>query len=118
MDSSSNLFSATLETLNGTAVVVLLGELDLDTASELARTLDPLLDDGPGEVIVECSGLGFIDSSGIAVLVAAQNRLRGRGAHLTIRLPKPHALKVFATVGLIEFLNVETEHADPHISQN
>jgi anti-sigma B factor antagonist len=116
MDSSSNSFSATLETINRTAVVVLLGELDLDTASELARALDPLLDDGPAELIVECSGLGFIDSSGIAVLVAAQNRLQSRGAHLTIRSPKPHALKIFATVGLIEFLHVETEGADPRTS--
>lgn len=116
MDSSSNSFSATLESLNGKAVVVLLGELDLDSASVLARALDPLLDEGPPEVVVECSGLGFIDSSGLAVLVAAQNRLQSRGAHLTIRSLKPHALKTFAIVGLIDFLHVETEHAEPHIS--
>jgi anti-sigma B factor antagonist len=113
MDSSSNLFSATLESLNGNAAVVLLGELDLDTAPELAAALNPLLDDGPRDVIVECSGLGFIDSSGLAVLVAAQKRLQSRGAHLTVRSLRPQALKIFATVGLIEFLNVETEPADP-----
>jgi anti-sigma B factor antagonist len=118
MKSSSNSFSARLESLNGNAVVALVGELDLDTAPELTRVLDPLLDDGPQEVIVECSGLGFIDSSGIADIVAAHKRLQSRGAHLTIRSLQPQALKIFAAVGLIEFLNVETEHADPHISQN
>jgi anti-sigma B factor antagonist len=104
---SSDVFSATLESLNGNVVVVLLGELDLDTAPDLAGALDPLLDDGPPEVIVECSGLGFIDSSGLAVLVAAQKRLQSRGAHLAVRSPKPQALKIFAAVGLTEFLNVE-----------
>ena len=116
MDSSSNLFSATLERLNGNDVVVLLGELDLDTAPALAGVLDPLLDDGSHGIILECSGLGFIDSSGLAVLVAAQKRLQSRGAHLTVRSLKPHARKIFATVGLIEFLNVETEDAEPLIS--
>jgi anti-sigma B factor antagonist len=116
MDSSSNSFSATLESLNGNAVVALLGELDLDSAPELARVLDPLLDDGPPEVIVECSGLGFIDSSGIAVLVAAQNRLQSRGANLTVRSLKPHLLRTLAIVGLIDFLHVETAHANPRNS--
>jgi anti-sigma B factor antagonist len=116
MASSSDAFSARLESLNGSVVVALHGELDLGTAPELAAALDPLLDDGPPEVIVECSGLGFIDSSGLAVLVGVQKRLQSRGAHLTVRSLKPQALKIFAAVGLIEFLNVETEPSDPRTS--
>jgi anti-sigma B factor antagonist len=111
MDASPDLFAATLERVDGNSIVVLVGELDLDTAPELARVLDPLLDDGPSEVLVECSDLSFIDSSGIAVLVAAQMRLKGRGAHLALRSLTPHAMKTFATVGLTEFLDVEP--ADP-----
>jgi anti-sigma B factor antagonist len=116
MDSSSNSFSATLESLNGSAVVVLVGELDLNTAPVLEGTLDPLLDDGPPEVVIECSGLEFIDSSGIAILVRAQQRLQIRGGHLVVRSLKPHALKIFETVGLIDYLGVETEVADRQIS--
>lgn len=111
MDASPDLFAATLERVDGNSIVVLVGELDLDTAPELAGVLEPLLDDGPSEVFVECSDLSFIDSSGIAVLVAAQMRLKGRGAHLALRSLTPNAMKIFATVGLTEFLNVEP--ADP-----
>jgi anti-sigma B factor antagonist len=106
MDSSSNSFSATLESLNGNAVVVLVGELDLATAPELARVLGPLLADGPLELIVECAGLAFIDSSGLAVLVAAQNRLQGRGGRLAVRSLQPQARRIFEIVGLTEFLGV------------
>jgi len=111
MDASPESFTATLERVDGKAIVVLVGELDLDTAPELARVLEPVLDDGPPEVLIECSDLSFIDSSGIAVLVAAQMRLKGRGAYLALRSLTPHAMKIFATVGLTEFLNVD--HADP-----
>ena len=106
MDSSSNSFSATLESFNGYAAVVLVGELDLDSAPALSSVLDPLLDDGPFEVIIECSSLSFIDSSGIAVLVAAQKRLQIRGGQLVVRSLQPHARRIFATVGLIDFLGV------------
>jgi len=112
MDTSTGSFSATVEGVSGDAVVMLLGELDLDTAPELAGALEPLLDDGPPRVVIECSGLGFIDSSGIAVLVAAQTRLQSRDAHLTLRSLKPHTFKIFAMLGLIEFMKAEAEQAD------
>jgi hypothetical protein len=38
MDTSTGSFSATVEGVSGDAVVMLLGELDLDTAPELAAT--------------------------------------------------------------------------------
>jgi anti-anti-sigma factor len=109
MDASANSFSAILESLNGSAVVVLLGELDLDTGPEFSGVLDPLLDNGPTEVIVGCAGLSFIDSSGIAVLVSAQKRLHGRGGHLTVHSARPHVLKLLTTTGLIDFLHVDIE---------
>lgn len=113
METSSDPFSTTVERVNGDVVVALLGELDLDTAPDLARVLEPYLDEGPPGVVIECSRLDFIDSSGIAVLLGAQTRLKRRGACLTVRSLKAHALKIFATLGLIEFLDVETEPANP-----
>jgi anti-anti-sigma factor len=116
MDSSRNSFSVTLESINGNVIVALVGELDLDTAPELARALDALLDEGPPAVVIECSALGFIDSSGIAVLVGAQKRLQSQERHLVVRSLRPHALRIFETVGLVEFLNVEAEPSSPQIS--
>ena len=58
--------------------MALVGELDMDAAPKLRVALDPLIAGGPEEIILNLSALTFIDSSGIAALVAAQNDLVAR----------------------------------------
>ena len=107
MTTSSSLFSAHLESRDGADVVVLLGELDIDSAPELTSLLASVVENGPAEVKVECSGLSFIDSSGLSVLIAAQKRLNDRGARLVVRAPRPNVLRVIDITHLGEYLNVE-----------
>lgn len=108
-------FSATLVSLDGTAVVALVGELDLGTAPHLVQVLEPLLEAGPEQLILDCSGLSFMDSSGIAVLVTAQHRLGERGRRLTVHSATPNVLRVFEVTGMLDFFHVRTE---PHQSRS
>ena len=57
----------------------LAGELELATAPTLNAQLDAALADGADLVLVDLSGLEFIDSTGIALLVEAHNRLNENG---------------------------------------
>jgi anti-sigma B factor antagonist len=102
-------FSAKVIGLEGDSLLVLAGELDLATAPELAGVIDQLVAQGPRDVALDLSGLSFIDSSGIAVLVDAQHRLTEQGRHLSIRAARRSALRVFEIAGLVEFLDVQPE---------
>jgi anti-anti-sigma factor len=95
-------------TIDGEPVVRLRGELDLSTAPELARVLDALLEGEVADVALDISGLSFIDSSGISALITAQQDLHKRGRRLSVRSPRPTAVKVFEIAGLMDFLNVES----------
>jgi anti-sigma B factor antagonist len=105
MDSSAP-FSATLIGEESDAVIALLGELDIDTAPDLLGVLSPFLDEGPPEVVLDFSGLTFIDSSGISVLIAAQQRLLAGGRRLRVSAPRPHATMVFEVAGLTEYFHL------------
>lgn len=109
--SSAVPFSTVLQNLNGNAVVVLAGELDMDAAPQLVEVLDPLLSKGPADIVLDFSGVSFIDSSGIAVLVRAENRLREQGRHIRVRSPRSQALRVFEVTGLTEFVRQDGEQA-------
>ncbi|MDX1571082.1 MAG: STAS domain-containing protein [Xanthomonadales bacterium] len=62
---------------DGVEVVSLSGEVDLSWSSEVRREiLDALDDDHP--VLVELSGVSYIDSSGIAALVEGYQVARSR----------------------------------------
>jgi anti-sigma B factor antagonist len=116
MDLSSDSFSATLEHLDGQAVIALRGELDMDSAPQLAEFLGPFIDDGPSELILNLSGLSFIDSSGLSVLVTAQTTLNSQERHLIVRSARPNARRVFEITDVAEFLNVDLapEQPTPH----
>ncbi|HEU5106266.1 MAG TPA: STAS domain-containing protein [Solirubrobacterales bacterium] len=59
------------------------GELDLSTAPELEGPLEETLERGEGSILIDLSQCEFIDSTGIALIVRAWQRLdsseNGRG---------------------------------------
>jgi anti-anti-sigma factor len=53
------------------------GELDLSSAPELEGPLEEVLENGEGPILVDLSECEFIDSTGIALIVRAMQRLEG-----------------------------------------
>ncbi len=66
-------------------VLALHGELDLASAPALAQQLDAAQADGRGRVLVDLSGLNFIDSAGLQTLLRADRRQRESGQGLWLR---------------------------------
>jgi anti-sigma B factor antagonist len=69
---------------DGTFVVALFGEMDAANAGELDRALLRAEGTDAVEIVLDLSGLHFIDSTGIAVLVAADARSRADGKRLSV----------------------------------
>lgn len=65
-------------------VVKVFGELDLFTAPELRTFLIDTLQWRGCHIVLDCSDLGFADSSGLAVLVGVQRRARRAGGSLRL----------------------------------
>jgi anti-sigma B factor antagonist len=61
---------------DGTAIVVVSGELDLGTVPTMERPLLEQLQQRPA-VLVDLSALSFIDSSGIGALIRAKRNANG-----------------------------------------
>ncbi|HWC48918.1 MAG TPA: STAS domain-containing protein [Solirubrobacterales bacterium] len=60
---------------HGVRTISVRGELDLSTAPELEGPLEQALDSGEGSVLIDLSSCEFIDSTGIALIVRAWQRL-------------------------------------------
>ena len=59
----------------GIRAISVRGELDLSTAPELEGPLEETLESGEGSVLIDLSQCEFIDSTGIALIVRAWQRL-------------------------------------------
>jgi anti-sigma B factor antagonist len=81
-------------------VVTVIGELDAHVAPDLQTCLDPLLARSACAIVVDLSGVPFIDSTGLGVLVTTLKRVREADGSLDVVVTAPRVLKVFALTGL------------------
>jgi anti-anti-sigma factor len=84
------------------AVVTVAGDIDIVSAPNLRSALDGL-DPEVDDVVIELRDVGFVDSSGIAVLLDAAGRLE----RLVLRSPSPAVVRLVEATGLTGVLPVE-----------
>ena len=84
----------------GRTVVSASGELDAHSAPALQTALDPLSQAPEAALVVNLSEVGFIDSTGLGVLVTTLKHVRESGGRLDVVVAAPRVLKVFALTGL------------------
>jgi anti-sigma B factor antagonist len=95
---------------DATPTLALSGELDLANAETFAAELERVEGDAPTMITVDMQELEFIDSTGIAVLVAAHRRLNDGG--LRIRLVRSRASAVRRVLD-VTGLDAELPFVDP-----
>jgi anti-sigma B factor antagonist len=86
-------------------VVRLGGELDLASAPRLTELLDEVV---APRVVIDLSGLAFIDSSGVAALVRALRQMDRDGQTLTLTRPSHTVVRVFEILGISSLLETDT----------
>jgi anti-sigma B factor antagonist len=87
-------------------VVRISGEVDVSNADLLEDAIQQWLRTNPGDLILECDGLGFIDSTGLSLTVRLHNDLTARGHRLVLAGLAPAVRRPFEVTNLIEVLDV------------
>lgn len=88
--------------------LTLRGELDHHAAKEVMRKLEWELDAAlPSKLTLDFSGVSFMDSSGIAVVMRALKRMRAMGGSAAIKNVPPQAKKVFTAAGIFRIVLLE-----------
>ena len=96
-------FDVRVDDAHGESVVVLSGELDAETAPRLKT----LLDESTGSVVIDVANLSFVDSVGLSVLIAANNRARQHGDRVVLRHPRRPLLRLLSVTGLTDVFDIE-----------
>ncbi|MES9520745.1 STAS domain-containing protein [Streptomyces capoamus] len=80
------------------AVITVCGEMDLETCPELAQAASVIaLDSKP--LYLDLSGVSFMDSSGLNVLLLLHQRLHGEGSRLALTGLQPHVDRLLQVTG-------------------
>jgi anti-anti-sigma factor len=88
---------------DGTATVVVRGDLDMANVDRLEAAVAPVIRPGTTRLLVDIGGLRFADSSAIAVWV----RWAAIAGEIELRDPSPLLRQVITKMGLAEKLGLE-----------
>ena len=89
---------------DGTLYITLEGRLDTNTAPQLEAELKVSLS-GVTELDLDFSGLEYISSAGLRVLLAAQTAMSKQGK-MTIRHVNETIMEVFEITGFVDILSI------------
>src|ERR1700735_135190 len=77
-------------------LVSLSGELDLSSAPALRELLAGAFeDDGPPRIVLDLSGLIYLDSTGLSIFVSAHKRATASGIAFCLANPNPSVRRLF-----------------------
>ena len=82
------------------SVVKVRGEIDVYTAPKLRERLIELVSEGSYYIVVDLEGVGFLDSTGLGVLVGALKRVKSHDGSLSLVCTQDKILKIFEITGL------------------
>ena len=100
MSSASTDLSISLSRTSDRLVVTLQGDLDAHSAPALGDVLLAAAECQEYPVVVDLAGVGFIDSSGLTVLLSGQRHLGRTGGWLIVVEPSPPVSRLFDITGL------------------
>lgn len=91
------------------ATVAVAGELDVYTAPGLEELMRGLGDEVT-HLLVDLTGVTFVDSAGVGLLTQSAKRLSARGGVMMLAIDTASVRKIFELTGLDRFFDI---HDDP-----
>ncbi|MFO0972750.1 MAG: STAS domain-containing protein [Phycisphaerae bacterium] len=101
--------SMSVERRAGATVVALRGASTMEQSEEIRARLLAVLEERPGVVVLDLSGLSFIESTGLGSIVAAHIRARRAGAVIRMVNPTPAIRELLRTTRLTELFGVYSD---------
>ena len=101
-------FSTTVSRDGDATVISVAGEIDVATCERLRDAIEPHL--GPQQtIILDLSGVEFMDSASLKVLVHARGTLTADGGSLFLRNPSVVAHRLVTISGLEDLLQTDAD---------
>ena len=99
------------------SVLRLLGELDLSNKDLLQDAISTALEPGSPILVLDLSGLGFMDCSGLRVLVRTHKHLAGDHRQLFVAGSRPIVRRLIRLTGLDGYLRFGWPEDSPSASE-
>ena len=99
--------NARIEEIDGKYLATLEGEMDTAAALEAEEVLKPIYNSEGKDVIIDCTNLEYIASSGLRILLSILKGAKANGSKVVMRGMNDDIKNVFKLTGFISILDFE-----------
>jgi len=85
----------------------LIGRLDTAATQQAAADMEPLMDNADKTIIIDCSALEFISSSGLRLFLSLRKQTIAKGGKVVIKGMTPEVKQVFSITGFFSLFSFE-----------
>lgn len=85
------------------------GDFDAVQAPKIIAAISANLEEQPGDLVLDCKQLEFVDSMGLGALVKLRKIVEESGGNIKLLRMKPRIHKLFAITGLETSFAIEVE---------
>ena len=101
------IMNTKIEEIEGKYVATLEGEMDTAAAVEAEEVLKPIYNSNGKDVIIDCTNLEYIASSGLRILLSILKGARAGGSKVVMRGVNDDIKNVFQMTGFISIFEFE-----------
>lgn len=99
--------TTTIQETDERFIATLSGELDTAAAEETGQALQPLLDSKGKEIVLDCTDLEYISSSGLRVLLSILKQAKSVGSRVVLKNVNEVIRDVLDISGFISIFEME-----------
>jgi anti-sigma B factor antagonist len=98
--------------INNIPVITVSGRIDATTSGDFKNTLDSVIDRDYANILIDLSGVEYISSVGLRILLAALKRVRPKDGDVKLASLQPFVSEVLEIAGFTKLFTVFPSQAE------
>lgn len=87
--------------------VCFIGRLDTPASIEVSKQLEPVMEDASGKIVLDCSQMSYISSSGLRIFLNIRKAAATKGGSVVVKGIIPEIRNVFMMTGFLNLFTIE-----------
>lgn len=92
---------------NNVSTVQLIGRLDTPASQEVSEQLEPLMADASGTIVLDCTEMSYISSSGLRIFLSLRKAAASQGGKIIVKNITDDIRQVFMMTGFLNLFEIE-----------
>lgn len=96
-----------IEKENNVTTARFVGRLDTPASQEVSKSVEPILEDPSGTIVLDCKDMEYISSSGLRIFLTIRKAAASKGGNVIVKDINNDIRQVFMMTGFLNLFEIQ-----------